>query len=78
MFTMGVDAHKKLHLAVVLDSQERELSSWRGTNSERGWESFSHWLQQFEGDRRIGIEGAWSYGRGLARFLVARARRSSR
>jgi transposase len=72
MNTVGIDAHKRLHVAVALDEQGRELCSWRGTNSERGWESFDAWLQGLGVERRVGIEGAWGYGRGLARYLVGR------
>jgi len=70
MITVGVDAHKRVHVAVALDEQGRELEGWRGTNSERGWESFAQWLQGLGNERRVGIEGAWGYGRGLARYLV--------
>ena len=69
MITVGVDAHKRVHVAVALDEQGRELEGWRGTNSERG-ESFAQWLQGLANERRVGIEGAWGDGRGLARYLV--------
>ena len=72
MNTVGIDAHKRLHVAVALDEQGRELGSWRGSNSERGWASFDAWLQGHGVERRVGIEGAWGYGRGLARYLVGR------
>lgn len=71
MITIGVDAHKRVHVAVAVDEQGRELGTWRGSNSERGWASFSQWLVDFGPEHRVGIEGAWGYGRGLARHLVA-------
>ena len=49
-----------------------EMSSWRGPNSAKGWDSFSQWLESLGDERRVGIEGAWSYGRQLAQTLVAR------
>ena len=70
MITIGVDAHKRLHVAVALDAGGRELSHWSGPNSVAGWQRFRDWLGGFEPERRVGIEGAWSYGRGLAQYLV--------
>ena len=70
VITVGVDAHKRLHVARALDDGGRELSDWRGPNDLLGWQSFSEWLDQLGADRHIGIEGAWGYGRGLAQHLV--------
>lgn len=72
MNTVGVDAHKRLHVALALDEFGREISSWKGTNSQHGWESFHAWLNGLGDDCQVGIEGAWGYGRGLAQYLVAR------
>lgn len=69
MNTVGVDAHKRLHVALALDESGREISGWRGTNCEEGWESFRTWLDSL-GHCQVGIEGAWGYGRGLAQYLV--------
>ena len=71
MITVGVDAHKRVHVALALDEFGRETSTWKGTNSKRGWDSFQSWLQRLGEERRVGIEGAWGYGRGLAQHLVA-------
>jgi hypothetical protein len=32
MITIGVDAHKRAHVAVAIDEGGRELAHWRGTN----------------------------------------------
>jgi hypothetical protein len=37
MITIGVDAHKHEHVAVVLDEGGRELDRRRGPNSVEGW-----------------------------------------
>src|SRR5512142_1289276 len=71
MITVGVDAHKRIHVALALDEFGREVGSWQGTNSKRGWDTFHVWLDEFGPARRVGIEGAWGYGRGLAQHLVA-------
>ena len=75
MITVGVDAHKRLHVARARDDGGRELSDWRGPNDQLGWQSFSEWLEQLGAERHIGIEGAWGYGRGLAQHLVDRGER---
>jgi hypothetical protein len=33
MITIGVDAHKRVHAAVVVDAAGREVGHWRGPNS---------------------------------------------
>lgn len=70
MITIGVDAHKRLHVAIAIDESGREVGSWQGDNSRPRWEEFLIWSQGFEDERHIGIEGAWNYGRGLAQHLV--------
>ncbi len=73
MITIGVDAHKKVHVAVALDDAGSELAQWRGPNSPSGWRSLAAWGSAFGPDRRWGVEGAWGYGRGLAQHLIAGA-----
>lgn len=71
MITIGVDAHKRVHVALALDQAGRDLSEWRGPNSELGWRRFEQWASALGAERQVGIEGAWGYGRGLAQHLVA-------
>ena len=71
MITLGVDAHKQVHAAVALDAAGRELGRGRGANSAAGWAALRQWAAGFGTARQWGIEGAWSYGRGLAQHLVA-------
>jgi transposase len=75
MITVGVDAHKRVHVALALDDAGRELAHWRGPNSVAGWEQLLRWAQAWQSDLQWGIEGAWGYGRGLAQFLVASGQR---
>lgn len=70
MITIGVDAHKSVHVAVALDDAGHEVSRWRGRNSIAGWLDVQRWAEGVGGVRQWGIEGAWSYGRGLAQQLV--------
>jgi transposase len=71
MITIGVDAHKRLHVAQALDEAGQELDGWRGPNDQGGWESIAGWAASLGSERQWGIEGAWNYGRGLAQYLVA-------
>jgi transposase len=70
MITIGVDAHKQVHVAVVLDEAGRELDRWQGPNSAEGWLKMLGWASSLGSTRRWGVEGAWNYGRGLAQHLV--------
>jgi transposase len=70
MITIGVDAHKQIHVALALDEAGREIDDWRGPNSASGWLQLSRWASDLHEDRQWGIEGAWGYGRGLAQHLV--------
>lgn len=70
MITIGVDAHKQVHVAQALDDSGHELGQWRGSNSPAGWRSLAQWAASLGSPRQWGIEGAWGYGRGLAQHLV--------
>lgn len=71
MITIGVDAHKQVHVATAVDEAGRAMSQWRGPNRLEGWQQLHHWAAMQGSPRQWGIEGAWSYGRGLAQHLVA-------
>jgi transposase len=73
MITIGVDAHKRIHVAVALDESGQETGQWKGPNSIKGWSELLEWADQLGKTRRWGIEGAWNYGRGLAQHLVEAA-----
>ena len=70
MMTFGVDAHKQIHMAVVLDATGSIQGTWCGPNSRAGWEEMLQWACSLAEERQWGIEGAWNYGRGLAQYLV--------
>jgi len=36
MVTIGVDAHKRMHMAVALDDAGRVIDQWRGPNTADG------------------------------------------
>ncbi len=72
MITIGVDAHKHLHVATALDAAGRELDQWQGPNSPEGWAALRAWGESHSAgaSRQWGIEGAGHFGRGLAQALV--------
>ena len=70
MITIGVDAHKRVHVALALDEAGCEIGRWEGPNNSVGWRGLTEWALGLDSDRRWGIEGAWGYGRGLAQQLV--------
>jgi transposase len=71
LITVGVDAHKTIHVAVAVDEAGRELGEWSGPNAVNAWESLAVWASSFGPDLQWGVEGAWGNGRGLAQHLVA-------
>jgi transposase len=71
MLTIGVDPHKRLHVAQAIDEAGNDVADWRGPNSPDGWTQLAGWAADLAAERQWGIEGAWSYGRGLAQQLVA-------
>ena len=71
MISIGVDAHKWVHVAQALDDAGHEMGEWSGPNSAAGWQSLTRWTTALGSPRQWGIEGAWGYGRGLAQHLVA-------
>lgn len=71
MITIGVDAHKRVNQGLAIDDSGVELGRCRGINDARGWADMMAWAETLGGIRQWGIEGAWSYGRGLAQQLVA-------
>jgi transposase len=71
LITLGVDAHKAIHVAVAVDEAGRELGELRGLNTADAWASLARWAATFGSDCWWGIEGACGNGRGLAQYLVA-------
>lgn len=71
MITVGVDAHKTVHVGVALNEAGEVVGRWSGGNTVAEWERFQAWLADLGDERQVGIEGAGSYGYGLAQALVA-------
>ena len=70
--TVGVDTHLDLHVAVALDHMGRRLDDLTVPTTEAGYAKLLRWAEALGNLERVGIEGAGSFGAGLARFLRER------
>jgi transposase len=68
----GVDPHKDLHVAVVLDELGRLLDTASFPATARGYRGLTGWVTGFGGVLAVGVEGTGSWGAGLSRHLRAR------
>ena len=66
---LGVDTHLDLHVAVALDQLGRRLGELTVPTTAKGYESLLCWAESFGPVWCAGVEGAGSYGAGLARHL---------
>src|SRR3954464_12187568 len=65
----GVDTHKDLHVAAVVDERDRVLGSQSFATTRQGYRQMLAWMGSFGEVQRIGIESTGSYGAGLLRFV---------
>ncbi len=66
----GVDTHRDVHMAVVVDSTGRVLGTAPFRADAAGNQQLGDWLGSHGRVVRVGIEGTGSYGAGLARYLT--------
>jgi transposase len=65
----GVDTHKDLHVAAVVDSQDRVLGSECFPSTRHGYKQMLIWMRSFGELARVGVECTGTYGAGLLRYL---------
>jgi len=65
----GVDTHKDLHVAAVVDEQDRVLGTQSFASTRQGYRQMLAWMRTFGEVQRVGVESTGSYGAGLLRFL---------
>ena len=65
----GVDTHKDLHVAAVVDERDRVLGTRCFATTRQGYRQMLAWMRSFGEVQRIGIESTGSYGAGLLRFV---------
>ena len=66
----GVDTHRDVHVAAVVDTAGRVLGSVPFGADQTGYEQMKNWLRSQGSVIRVGVEGTGSYGAGLARYLT--------
>ena len=67
----GVDTHKDLHVAAIVDDHDSVLETRSFASTRQGYRQLLAWMRGFGELDRIGIESTGSYGAGLLRFLQA-------
>ena len=70
--TGGVDTHKDIHVAAVLDSLGRLLGTASFPATRHGYRRMLRWLQSHGELGAVGIEGCGSWGAGVARYFAER------
>jgi len=65
----GVDTHKDLHVAAVVDHQDHLISTRSFASTRQGYRQMLAWMRSFGDLQRIGVESTGSYGAGLLRFM---------
>jgi transposase len=74
----GVDTHKDLHVAAVVDEQDRVIGTRSFATTRQGYRQMLAWMRAFGDLQRIGVESTGSYGAGLLRFMQQAGSRFSR
>lgn len=65
----GVDTHKDLHVAAVVDERDHVLETRCFATTRQGYRQMLVWMRSFGEVQRVGIESTGSYGAGLLRFI---------
>lgn len=65
----GVDTHKDLHVAAVVDDHDRVIGTHSFAATRQGYRQMLAWMRSLGDLQRIGVESTGSYGTGLLRFL---------
>ena len=66
----GIDTHKELHVAAVIDTGEAVLATRSFSTTRAGYRALIRWMRSFGDIARIGVEGTGSYGAGITRHLA--------
>jgi transposase len=67
----GVDTHKYVHVAAVIDERGKILETAQFPTSAMGYGELLAWMRGFGEVARVGIEGTGAYGAGLCRYFAA-------
>ena len=67
----GVDTHKDLHVAAVVDERDQLVGSQSFAATRQGYRQLLAWMRSFGPLERVGVEATGTYGAGLLRHLQA-------
>jgi len=67
----GVDTHKNIHVAAVVDDRGKILDTAEFNTTKAGYDRLLAWMQSFGELAKVGVEGTGAYGAGLARHLAS-------
>ncbi len=67
----GVDTHKDLHVAAIVDAGDRVLETRSFATTRQGYRAMLAWMRSFGELKRIGVESTGSYGAALLRYMQA-------
>ncbi|WP_313061975.1 IS110 family transposase [Agrobacterium cavarae] len=67
----GLDTHKDLHVAAVVDDYDRVLETRSFPTTRNGYRLMLAWMRTFGELQRVGVECTGSYGAGLLRYMQA-------
>ena len=65
----GVDTHKELHVAAVVDATDTVLATESLSTTRAGYRAMLGWMRSYGDIARVGVECTGSYGAGLMRHL---------
>jgi len=65
----GVDTHKDIHVAAVVDAHDRVMGTRSFPTTRQGYRQLLAWMRTFGDLQRVGVESSGSYGAGLLRAL---------
>lgn len=68
----GVDTHRDIHVAAIVDAQGRILETAAFEATSAGYVEILEWMRSFGELVKVGVEGTGAYGAGLARHLRAK------
>jgi transposase len=68
----GVDTHRDVHVAAVVDDRGKVLDTAEFATTKAGYDRLLVWMQSFGELTKVGVEGTGAYGAGLSRHLASR------
>jgi transposase len=66
----GIDTHKELHFAAVVDVGGNVLGQRAFATTRQGYRALTKWMRGFGRVERVGVEQTGSYGAGVVRHLA--------